>query len=329
MPRGPWGATWVCALVLAATTIGGVEWFWRAHGYQPALLDDKDLWAAQRVNVTSDAIVMIGSSRNQAAIATDVIRRELPGREVVQLSVPGGSPQATLRDLAEDEGFRGVVLCDLLSPCLLREKSEAQTPYVRHARRSFNVARRIERSLKTAVQTRLVVNSAQLRPGFVAHAIIARVWPKHEFFNLQPDRSRHMDFRRVEDRSSFIRTTAEVLRNAYEGTVPPDARGWQADVDLVDRLVERIQARGGKVVYLRHPSNGEVRDLEDKLFPKTKYWDTMAARTKASAVIHYGDVPALAGYTCPDGSHLDYRDAVPYTERLVDELRARGIFPTR
>lgn len=331
LPGGPWGRTWVLALVLATAAIGGVEAFWRTHGFRPTLIDDMDLWAEQRTGIPAggDAVVLIGSSRNQAAIVPEVLRRELPGREVVQLSLPGGRPMAVLRDLAEDEGFRGVVLCDILPLCLLPESRDAQAPHVRYAHRSFNVARRIERALKTAVQTRLVVNSTQLRPAFVFSAIRARKLPERVFFDILADRWRRMDFRGVDVKRLEVAIAQAARETGYRIAVPPDAEGWQADVDLAERLVERIQARGGKVVYLSHPSGGEVRELEDGHFPRARYWDALAARTKAAAVIRSDDVPALAGYVCPDGSHLDYRDAVPYTERLVAELRARGVFPPR
>ena len=331
LPGGPWGRTWVVALVLATATIGGVEAFWRVHGFRPTLIDDMDLWAAQRTKVPAggDAIVLIGSSRNQAAISLDVLRRELPGREVIQLSLSGGRPLAVLRDLAEDEGFRGVVLCDILPLCLLPEGREGQAPYVRYAHRSFNIARWVERTLKTAVQSRLVVNSTQLRPAYVFTAIHARKLPERVFFFIHADRSRHMDFQGVDGKRREAAIALVARQTGYRVAVPPDIAGWQADVDVAERLVERIQARGGKVVYLSHPSGGEVRELEESHFPRARYWDALAARTKATAVIRSDDVPALTGYVCPDGSHLDYRDAAPYTEALLAELRARGVFPPR
>lgn len=331
LPTGPWGRTWVVALVLATATLAGVEAFWRMHGFRPTLIDDMDLWAVQRTKIPAggDAIVLIGSSRNQAAIAVDVLRREMPGREVIQLSLSGGRPLATLRDLAEDEGFRGVVLCDLLPLCLLPEDREGQAPYVRYAHRSFNVARWIERTLKTAVQSCLVVNSTQLRPAFVFSAFYARKWPERVFFYIHADRSRFMDFRGVDGKRRAAAIALAARQTGYRVAVPPDLAGWQADIDVAERLVERIQARGGKVVYLSHPSGGEVRELEESHFPRARYWDALAARTKAAAVIRSEDVPALAGYVCPDGSHLDFRDAVPYTESLIAELRARGVFPPR
>jgi len=37
--------------------------------------------------------------------------------------------------------------------------------------------------------------------------------------------------------------------------------------------------------------------------------------------IHFADYPTLAKYHCPEGSHLDARDAGPFTRALADVIR--------
>jgi hypothetical protein len=110
----------------------------------------------------------------------------------------------------------------------------------------------------------------------------------------------------------------------FESTDWPTTAEWQADIERMKRLVDRIQSRGGKVVFLRQPSSGEVRALEDKYFPRAKYWDVFANSVGAES-IHCDDLPGMAELACPDGSHLEYRDAVIATNAIVSELRRRGV----
>jgi hypothetical protein len=46
----------------------------------------------------------------------------------------------------------------------------------------------------------------------------------------------------------------------------------------------------------------------------------LLARTGAVG-LHFEDVPAMRGYRCPDGCHLDSRDAPSFTRALLNELQ--------
>jgi hypothetical protein len=72
------------------------------------------------------------------------------------------------------------------------------------------------------------------------------------------------------------------------------------------------------------PSSGERLALEDEYHPKMKYWDRFAA--KASGIwIHQAELAGARELTCPDDSHLEYRDAIKFTNCLIDELLRRGV----
>ncbi|MHC4248019.1 MAG: hypothetical protein ACYS9X_02715 [Planctomycetota bacterium] len=59
---------------------------------------------------------------------------------------------------------------------------------------------------------------------------------------------------------------------------------------------------------------------EEEKFPRARHWDVFAAGIPAPA-IHFLDHPALAAFECPEGSHLDYRDATPFTRALARILK--------
>jgi hypothetical protein len=85
--------------------------------------------------------------------------------------------------------------------------------------------------------------------------------------------------------------------------------------------VEKIRARGGKVVFVRLPHSGGLKDLEGRVTPRAQTWDPLLKRTGVPG-IHFQDFPELAGFNCPEWSHLSAGDSVEFTRRLVPHLRA-------
>lgn len=85
--------------------------------------------------------------------------------------------------------------------------------------------------------------------------------------------------------------------------------------------VEQLRARGAKVVFLRLPVTQDLKALEDRLTPRVPTWDRLLKETGVSGS-HFEDYPELAGFTCPEWSHLSAGDSVAFTERLVPHLRA-------
>ncbi|MGH8099916.1 MAG: hypothetical protein ACREIW_01365, partial [Chthoniobacterales bacterium] len=84
--------------------------------------------------------------------------------------------------------------------------------------------------------------------------------------------------------------------------------------------VEKIRARGGKVVFVRFPHTGALKELEDRDTPRAKTWDPLLKATHAPG-IYYSDFPELSGFSCPEWSHLSAGDSVEFTKRLVPHLR--------
>jgi hypothetical protein len=85
--------------------------------------------------------------------------------------------------------------------------------------------------------------------------------------------------------------------------------------------VEKFRARGGKVVFVRFPVTGELKQLEEQLNPRARDWERLLKDTKAPG-IYYEDYPELKGFDCPEWSHLSAGDSVEFSKRLVPHLRA-------
>jgi hypothetical protein len=89
----------------------------------------------------------------------------------------------------------------------------------------------------------------------------------------------------------------------------------------VAAAVQKLRARGGKIVFVRFPYSGELKKLEDRETPRIGIWDQVLKGTGAPG-IHYEDFPDLAGFNCPEWSHLSAGDSMEFTKRLIPHLRA-------
>src|SRR5207302_10771101 len=52
--------------------------------------------------------------------------------------------------------------------------------------------------------------------------------------------------------------------------------------------VEKIRSRGGKIVFVRFPHSGGLKELEDRETPRAKTWDPLLKMTGAPG-IYYSD----------------------------------------
>jgi hypothetical protein len=88
----------------------------------------------------------------------------------------------------------------------------------------------------------------------------------------------------------------------------------------VAEAVRKLRARGGKIVFIRFPISGALKDLEDRATPRAGIWDRVIKDTAAPG-IYYEDFPELRDFNCPEWSHLSAGDSVEFSKRLVPHLR--------
>jgi len=322
----PWGLTWFIALVFAVTALGSEEAFWRSRGCSPSVADSKGLWAFWRNRVYRDdgrVIALLGTSRMKADICLETFRRRCPDYRVVQLSVFGHkSPIGTLRDLANDQDFSGVVLCDLVAPLLNPAMWDDQQEYYLHGS-SFNEQ---QHAVTLALlQDRLALLEPRLRlPRCLQTWLQHRRLPRPSYRRRAFSRSLELSFSRAADVDALQAQKTDLIRGAYQSESFPTPLALAAAVEQVDAMVAKIRQRGGDVVLLRLPSSGPRLQTEDEFHPRAEYWDRSVAATSAIC-IHFADMERLGDIACPDGSHLDHSDTARFSDSLIDELRQRGI----
>ena len=301
LPDGSWARIWVLALALLIAGLAAREIVLRTQGHVASVRDSARLWVQARAQVRMDdpnEVVLIGSSRIHLAIDLDVFEREF-GHRAVQLAAGGSFADPVLKDLA-DSGFAGTVIYSM-TPYRFRITNDGttgrQANYVRaYQTRHFDAG--IEQTLRNLVEGSLVS------------------LPSPDYIQTLPTRQRRADYQRTD----LEEARAHRWRNTNRKASLPPWDAIQQELDRMERWIEQIQSRGGRVVIIRLPSSGRILDFERTQFPREQYWDRMAAQTQAIA-INFDDEPLLRGFECPEGSHLDFRDAERFTQALARVLR--------
>jgi hypothetical protein len=314
----------ILAAVLFVALAGALDAFWRTRGYQPSVVDGKDRWCAQRDRVYGErTIVLMGDSRIMFNVDPAVLRERLPGYEVAQLGIGATQGAAVLRDLARDRAFRGVVIASMRAESFERSQWDSQQDFVDHCRDTWNADRKLSERLRTALTSRLVVLSPTLSLRQLGREWVRQGVLPHPWLVLHADRGMSADF---SSRNPNLGMLEDTVREHYaKATIsPPDE--WLEAAGEVERWIRRIHSRGGRVAIVRFPTSGPYWELDERHYPRARYWDAFAARTSAVA-IHFRDVPAMRKLPLPDASHVDWWNKPAFTESLVDELVRAGLFP--
>lgn len=312
------------ALVIVATA--SVETFWRARGHRTSITSNLDLWAQQRDRIYGrNKLVLLGGSRILLGYSFDESRRLLPKWEPVQLAVGARLPAAVLRDLSNDTNFGGVVLLSIRGEAFERRTWGSQQQYVDHYHRSWSVSRKLDRWLLTQVESNLVSARESLGLDRIASKLDATgALPRPYFIDVASNRETRARFGPHYVRPAPGRVRAHMERHfQISAASAPDE--WLESALELDGWIQRISARGGRVALLRFPGSGEYLHTTSRYYPRTQYWDRLAARTLATTV-HFADVEAMASLPLPDDLHVDAGDRDTLTRALLSELKRKGFF---
>jgi hypothetical protein len=331
VPQLPWARVIFLALVLLACSIAGLDLFLRSEGFFPSVPDTVDLWRFWRQCIRKHShrsIVFLGTSRIRSDIAMDVVARGLPAFRPVQLGVVGNkSPIGTLECIAKDDSFCGVIICELAAPFVNRWRWAEQRDYYETPSGSdFN----------RVVHAVLCDNMVVLYPRFsiapLIKAVLTRRWPRHRTYRVRFDRS--LSFYTIEppphslDDMQFL-PNDQVHVNEVEST---ENEGRRDEMSLAYRLgevremVQRIQARGGNVVFVGLPASSARSGVALRSFPRNLPWSQVAALTGAICV-PLDDCKLAGPRPCADGVHLDRAGAEMLTKALLSDLRRQHVVP--
>lgn len=328
----------ILTFLLVAAFAAGYEWYWRNEGFTISYNDDKVLWATHRKKVYKPidrSTILLGSSRIKFDI--DLFTwKQLTGETPVQLSLPGTPPHPILRDLANDENFKGKVIVDVM---------ELQFFAIDRIRR--------EKSAREALEYYYEETPAQKFSASINHAFESKlVFLEEGFFGL----TRLLDDFQIPNRKG-VTGAPKILKNFR--TLSYDRQGFLTSTFLSDTSlqqtqmanryragsltkratikndtlltlckelkasIDKIRARGGDVIFIRPPSSGRDLEIENEINPRFEYWQTLLDYTGTEG-IHISDHPVTASLVCVDGSHLSPKDAITFTTQLVRTLQEKG-----
>ncbi len=322
-----WGRVWLSALLMCGMVLGGLEVFVRRAGFRPSVRDDFRRWSTMRERCVLDphAVTLLGSSRMHLAVDPEEFRTDTR-RSVFQLAIGNAStPLPVLEDLAADDRFRGTVLCEV-HPLIFFDESGEREAWTREwieAPRHTSVAERIENRMRDVLRARMALRSPELSLASVARKLgKTGRFPEPTRLLTDPERFQSVDYRGAKD---LELTRADALR-WYEThcRVAASEAGLAAIAERAHTAVRRIEARGGAVVFVRLPSTGPLRAVEDRRAPRVSTWDRLLAQRPLRG-LHCDDVAALGHFDCPDGSHLDRQDRAAFTRAWVKALLDRGL----
>ena len=343
IPPVPWRGMTVIVVVVVVAATAAWELYCRSIGYAPTLNDNGDLWTLRRRSVTPEALVIIGDSRGWFDLDLDELQKGL-GKRPVQLAMGGGCAYPMLADLAKDESFHGTIICSIVPrlffappgapPMEFAEKavkrSHSQTPA---QRASQYLAFPLEEHVAFLKQEDLTLSDLLRRLPIPNRpwALVPPMEPPY-FQTLDRERRARMTEECARPGSELAQRIQQIWIPLFTPPPPPTyipKEQFMAKIGEaiggrfrdITTAVEKIRARGGKIVFVRFPHTGGLKELEDRDTPRTKTWDPLLKMTGAPG-IYYSDFSELAGFNCPEWSHLSAGDSVEFTKRLVPHLRA-------
>lgn len=323
-------AAWL-TLVLVLAFVAGWELYWRQQNHALSYNDDESLWASKRKRIYQSSParpVVIGSSRIKFDLDLAAWER-VTGEKPIQLSLPGTSPRPMLTDLGNDKDFTGTVLIDVTEGLFFSptgsfpekqaiRRVKAYPNWSLSQQISFQINRIVEANLLFLDDLNLALNPllnllpVPPRPGVWGGPQFPREFSVNGF-----DRQTKMT-------DAFLADTA--LQNQVKGVwkevgahSPKKAIAGPPLAVILNETkqsADQIRARGGKVLFIRTPSDGPYYEGEKQMFPRALYWDRLLAHTKAPG-IYFEDYPDLTRYQCPEWSHLTPKDAIRFTEALI------------
>ena len=341
IPELPWRGITVVVVVTVCIAAAAWEVRCRGVGYGPTLNDTEDLWAEARRRVEPESVVIIGDSRAWFDCDLDELERGL-GKRPVQLAQAGSCAYPILENLADDKRFHGTIICSMV-PGMFFAPGGPRLETARNAVKRFHGqtwAQRVSHHLAIPLENHVaflkerdLTLEALLKQLPLPNRTGALVPPRPPPYFQTIDRERRARMIESEAHPGRLQTQ---IQNGWRRlcAAPPPPRHVPKEVvaaqvgEAVEKrfrdttvAVEKLRARGGRIVFVRFPFSGELKEIEDRVTPRTGIWDRLLRDTAAPG-IYFEDFPELAGFQCPEWSHLSAGDSVEFSKRLVPHLRA-------
>ena len=325
----------LCFLLLVVMEIKARRDGYRVNYYPPST----DLWVAQWLELENslppDQTVVIGASRMQFGVIVPEWNK-LTGKSLHMLAFPGSPPGPVLEKLAELEKFHGTVICGFAPPFSFSHEDTPNRDRMKDNFKAIEPSRySLTHHLSLAASDFLIpkfkfMNSFAYSPVLLSYSY----WPIPNrdgtvipsVFPFAGSLDRDLQFRFARNVHEIMRY--EIVAQIQEGTRRIIGHYGTSNIDsLLKRYkdaVAKIESRGGKVIFVRPPSDGRFLAFERKHNPRDKFYDRIVNETGCFGV-HFEDYPELEELQCVEDSHLDVEDGLKFTRRLVKILQQENL----
>jgi len=331
----------IIAVSLGIIAIGSWEFYWRSQGHEPNLDDNKNLWANQRSkleNFDKNTVVFIGSSRILYDIQLDIWKEQTQTNPVM-LAAQGSSPLPVFKDIVENTDFNGMLIIGVTPPLLFAttypgaefmKRSQSLVDY--YYNRTY--AQQLNHKLSVPLQKNLAFirdgdegwdSDVDLKTLLKQIHLNERSGPIYPPFNnfeeITLERHMKMPERMVTD-TAYANTVKKVWTALLSGDFPPPER--EGTIQVFTELAKKFQAKGGKLILVRCPSDGLFKEVESKGFPREQFWDELVVKTGAHAY-NYQDYEQFQNLFLPEWSHLATKDAQFFTTELIKIMKRDNV----
>jgi hypothetical protein len=348
IPSHHWANLVLVTLLLTSLLTLSWEFYCRNLGYAPTLNDTKDLWASRRALIEEDPsqTVLIGASRTLFDFDMNVFEKKM-GEKPIQLATVGTNPGPYLEDLANHSKFSGTLIVGVVPSLFFAPGGPPMKSPLDHLKyfQDWSPSQKLGHYLGMFLESRFAfINQEDLTLKQLLLSLKIPNRKKAKFHPELPPYFYEVDEKRQGGMTEFAAKDLALQKRIQQiwiplFTPPPDKKKMtpsekkvqikkMADMVLEKTKinVDKIVSRGGKVVFVRFPSTGKLREIENKFTPREKYWDRILEAT-SSPGIHFEDYTQLTGFDCPEWSHLNKNDSTEFTRRLIPlfkELRKQN-----
>jgi len=341
LPKSAW-----LALAILVPLIAVWEWHWRSEGYPASPDDNKHLWAERRARIDrlgSGDVILIGSSR----VFFDIQLNEweqVTGKRPLQLAIPGSTPTPVFQDIVDNTDYNGTILIGVTPPLFFlgagpgpdfwarpsgliehfykRTYAQIFTHWVgKPAQTAFAFLENDEDDFYNDLDLKTLINRIPLK-GRVPSG------PPFPWFQYVDDERNVTMLDKVTADTAYAGMIKRTWQYFIAGGPPPDS-AWVAQsrekvMEMSVEYINRFRERGGQVIFVRCPSSGWFRMIENGGFPRETHWNVLLEKTGAPGY-HFEDYDFLNKYTPPEWSHLATPDARTFTTDLVKQMQKDGI----
>ena len=327
IPQQPWGRIMGFVAVALAIGTAALEANARRIGLRAGDLDNSEVaWVKERVRSDSADVAIVGDSR--ILFDTDLDRFEaLTGIRPVQLAIHGTSALTLLEDAASNENFRGLLIVGM-SDTMFFQPFDGYGGYVKRRGDFTSPSGRLGIEIDHMLQRRLAFLDSNHRLSVTAHRLDPDLrpgveGPKHDIWKLsEVGEERATSMWPPVEHDPEIRARSRWAWKGFKEKFPYTPQLIAKGQARAVKAVAAIRARGGEVVFVRPPSDIQLRVNEEAQVPKAKGWDALL-RATGSAGVHNDDLPPhQRRLIMPEWSHLNRACSTVFTDAYVRRLTA-------